>query len=42
METLIAVVAVLIIVGLSLLLFTWALRKIVDLIRLFSQTLLLL
>ena len=27
METLIAVVAVLIIVGLSLLLFTWALRK---------------
>ena len=28
METLIAVVAVLIIVGLSLLLFTWALRRI--------------
>ena len=33
METLIAVVAVLIILGLSLLLFTWALRRIVDLIK---------
>ena len=33
METFIAVVVVLIIVGLSLLLFTWALRRVVDLIK---------
>ena len=33
METLIVVVAILIIVGLSLLLFTWALRRVVDLIK---------
>ena len=33
METFIAVVVVLTILGLSLLLFTWALRRIVDLIK---------
>lgn len=33
METFIAVVVVLTILGISLLLFTWALRRIVDLIK---------